>query len=150
MERSRRRNTRSAGVELGGKNTAKKEPEKKKTNNSQKEKSSPTKTKKEEDERPESPFFGFTNADIPQPIVIKTEPVGETEEEEDCLVVSVSKGAAPAVIKTEKVEDDDLGVDTFHGFSVEDLPKPIVIKEEADVDDDEDDEDSADDQVCRV
>ena len=132
MERSRRRNTRSAGAELGGKNTAKKEPEKKKTNNSQKEKSSPTKTKKEEDERPESPFFGFTNADIPQPIVIKTEPVGENEEEEDCLVVSVSKGVAPALIKTEKVEvDDDMEVDTFHGFCQEDLPKPILIKEES-------------------
>ena len=130
MERSRR-STRAGGAELGGKKTGKKEPEKKKTNNALKEKSSPTKSKKEEEERPESPFFGFTNADIPQPIVIKTEPVGETEEEEDCLVVSVSKGAAPAVIKTEKVEDDDLGVDTFHGFGVEDLPKPILIKEES-------------------
>ena len=131
MERSRR-STRSGVAEVGGKKTAKKEPEKKKTNNSQKEKSSPTKNKKEVEERPESPFFGFTNADIPQPIVIKTEPVGENEEEkEDCLVVSVSKGAAPAVIKTEKVEDDDLEVDTFHGFSMEDLPKPILIKEEA-------------------
>ena len=129
MERSRR-STRPGGAELGGKNPAKKVPEKK-TNNSEKEKSSPTKNKKEGEERPESPFFGFTNDDIPQPIVIKTEPVGETESEEDCLVVSVSKGLAPVVIKTEKVEEDDLEVDTFHGFSVEDLPQPIVIKEEA-------------------
>ena len=78
MERSRR-STRAGGAELGGKKTGKKEPEKKKTNNALKEKSSPTKSKKEEEERPESPFFGFTNADIPQPIVIKTEPVGEKE-----------------------------------------------------------------------
>ena len=132
MERSRR-STRAGGADPGGKTTGKKELEKKKTNNSSKEKSSPAKNKKVEEERPESPFFGFTNDDIPQPIVIKTEPVGDNDQEEDCLVVSVSKGAAPALIKTEKVEveDDDLGVETFHGFGSEDLPKPIVIKEES-------------------
>ena len=31
-------------------------------------------------------------------------------------------------VKKEKEDDDDL--DTFHGFSLADLPKPIVIKEE--------------------
>ena len=129
MDRSSRA-TRSAAA-LGGKKTAKKEAEKPKT---KKEKSSPTKNKKQEEDRPESPFFGFTNSDIPQPIVIKTEPVGDADDEE-CLVVSVSKGPAPvpAIVKTEKVEDDDMEVDTFHGFSMDDLPKPIAIKEEAKV-----------------
>jgi len=129
MERSSR-STRS-GAAVGGKKSPKKDVEKPKI---KKEKATPTKNKKEEEDRPESPFFGFTNSDIPQPIVIKTEPVGDMNDEE-CVVVSVSKGTAPPVIKTEKIEDDDLELDTFHGFSLEDLPKPIVIKEEAKEDD---------------
>ena len=121
-----RRSTRAAAG-AAGKRTPKKEVEKPKT---KKEKASTTKTKKEEDDRPESPFFGFSNSDIPQPIVIKTEPVSEAGDEE-CVVVSVSKAPAPTVVKTEKVEDDDMEVDTFHGFGSDDLPVPIVIKEEA-------------------
>ena len=77
-------------------------------------------------------FFGFSNSDIPQPIVIKTEPVEEGSDE--CIIVEVSKAAkplamSPSKIKKEKLEDDD-DMDTFHGFSLDDLPQPIVIKEE--------------------
>ena len=88
----------------------------------------------EEDGRPESPFFGFSNSDIPQPIVIKTEPVencGGDGDEDDCLIVNVMKASKPlpmTMIKKEIEDDDD--IDTFHGFSLDDLPKPIVIKEE--------------------
>jgi len=79
--------------------------------------------------RPDSPeFFGFSNADIPQPIVIKTEPVEDAVDDDDCVVVEVSKGAKPIIIKKEKEDFDDM--DTFHGFSLEDIPRPIVIKEE--------------------
>ena len=88
------------------------------------------KVKENEDTRPESPFFGFSNSDIPQPIVIKTEPV-EDGDSGDCVVVEVTKASRPLPaiqIKKEKEGDDDF--DTFHGFSAADLPKPIVIKEE--------------------
>ena len=88
------------------------------------------KTKMKEEARAESPFFGFSNCDIPQPIVIKTEPVEEGDTM-DCVVVKVTKAAKPlpaTLIKKEKEDDDD--IDTFHGFSLADLPKPIVIKEE--------------------
>ena len=84
--------------------------------------------KVEEDD--ESPFFGFNNSDIPQPIVIKTEPV-EGGVSEDCVVIEVTKASKPLPaiqIKKEKEDYDDL--DTFHGFSLADLPKPILIKEE--------------------
>lgn len=84
--------------------------------------------KVEEDD--ESPFFGFNNSDIPQPIVIKTEPV-EDGDSEDCVVVEVTKSSKPLPaiqIKKEKEDYDEL--DTFHGFSLADLPKPILIKEE--------------------
>ena len=82
------------------------------------------------DDDDESPFFGFNNTDIPQPILIKTEPV-EDEDSEDCEVVEVTKASKPLpaiMIKKEKEDLDDL--DTFHGFSTSDLPKPILIKEE--------------------
>lgn len=97
------------------------------------EKKGGQKTSEENKEtRPESPeFFGFSNCDIPQPIVIKTEPV-EDGDSEDCLVVKVTKATKPLpaihIIKKEIEDYDDL--DTFHGFSLADLPKPIVIKEE--------------------
>jgi len=84
-----------------------------------------------EDARPESPFFGFTNSDIPQPIIIKTESIEGTEDEEECTIVRVTKASVPLpalVIKKEKEDENDLEV--FHGFSLDDLPKPIVIKEE--------------------
>ena len=84
--------------------------------------------KVEEDD--ESPFFGFSNSDIPQPILIKTEPV-EDGDSEDCVVVEVTKASKPLPaiqIKKEKEDYDDL--DTFHGFSSSDLPQPILIKEE--------------------
>ena len=88
-------------------------------------------SKENEGTRPESPeFFGFSNSDIPQPILIKTEPV-EDGDSDDCVVVEVTKASKPLPaiqIKKEKEDDDDL--DTFHGFSLADLPKPIVIKEE--------------------
>jgi len=82
---------------------------------------------------PDSPFFGFSNADIPQPIVIKTEPVEgiSDAEDDDCVIVNVTKATVPlpsVIVKKEKEDDDDL--DTFYGFSVNDLPKPIVIKDE--------------------
>jgi len=82
---------------------------------------------------PDSPFFGFSNADIPQPIVIKTEPVeGISDAEDDeCIIVNVTKAAVPlppVIVKKEKEDDDDL--DIFYGFSIDDLPKPIVIKDE--------------------
>ena len=85
------------------------------------------KTKMKEEARAESPFFGFSNCDIPQPIVIKTEPVEEGDTM-DCVVVKVTKAAKPlpaTLIKKEKEDDDD--IDTFHGFSLADLPKPVVI-----------------------
>ena len=85
--------------------------------------------KKTEEERPESPFFGFNNTDIPQPIIIKTEDVDP--DTDDCFVIEVCKAAkppGPMIIKKEKIDDDD--IDTFHGFSLDDLPRPIVIKEE--------------------
>ena len=97
------------------------------------EKKGDKKTSKENEEtRPESPeFFGFSNCDIPQPIVIKTEPV-EDGDSEDCVVVEVTKASKPLpaiqIIKKEIEDWDDF--DTFHGFSLADLPKPIVIKEE--------------------
>ena len=61
---------------------------------------------------PESPFFGFSNADIPQPIVIKTEPVeGISDAEDDeCVIVNVTKATVPlpsVMVKKEK-EDDAL------------------------------------------
>jgi len=82
---------------------------------------------------PESPFFGFSNADIPQPIVIKTEPIeGISDAEDDeCIIVNVTKAAVPLpsiIVKKEKEDDDD--PDIFYGFSLDDLPKPIVIKDE--------------------
>jgi len=82
---------------------------------------------------PDSPFFGFSNSDIPQPIVIKTEPVeGISDAEDDeCVIVNVTKAAVPLpqiIVKKEKEDDDDL--DIFYGFSFDDLPKPIVIKDE--------------------
>ena len=82
---------------------------------------------------PESPFFGFSNADIPQPIVIKTEPVeGISDAEDDeCVIVNVTKAKVPlpsVIVKKEKEDDDD--PDIFYGFSITDLPKPIVIKDE--------------------
>jgi len=82
---------------------------------------------------PESPFFGFSNADIPQPIVIKTEPIeGISDAEDDeCVIVNVTKAAVPlpsVIVKKEKEDDDD--PDIFYGFSLDDLPKPIVIKDE--------------------
>ena len=82
------------------------------------------------EEEDESPFYGFSNCDIPQPIVIKTEPLEEGDTV-DCVVVKVTKAAKPlpaTLIKKEKENNDD--IDTFHGFSLADLPKPIVIKEE--------------------
>ena len=87
-------------------------------------------SKENEEIRAESPFFGFSNSDIPQPILIKTEPV-EDGDSEDCEVVGVTKASKPLpliLIKKEKEDDDDL--DSFHGFSLADLPQPIVIKEE--------------------
>merc|ERR1719234_2393550 len=57
---------------------------------------------------PDSPFFGFSNADIPQPILIKTEPLEVSEEgivdgglgdddgdDDECVVVKVTRAAAP-------------------------------------------------------
>ena len=87
-------------------------------------------SKENEEIRAESPFFGFSNSDIPQPILIKSEPV-EDGDSEDCEVVGVTKASKPLpliLIKKEKEDDDDL--DSFHGFSLADLPQPIVIKEE--------------------
>ena len=87
----------------------------------------PRRGEKRQHDSDDEEFFGFTNSDIPQPIIIKTEPVEEGGE--DCVIVEVSKAAkplSPTKIKKEKFDDDD----TFHGFSMDDLPKPIVIKEE--------------------
>ena len=94
---------------------------------------------------PDSPFFGFSNADIPQPILIKTEPLevpeegtggivdgGDGGDEDECVIVKVTRATKPlpqALIKMEKEDEDD--VDIFHGFSLQELPRPIVIKEEA-------------------
>jgi len=83
---------------------------------------------------PDSPFFGFSNSDIPQPIVIKTEPMDGTcdaDDDDECVIVKVSKASAPlpAVhVKKEKEDDDDLEI--FHGFSLDNIPKPIIIKDE--------------------
>merc|ERR1719234_2190638 len=83
---------------------------------------------------PDSPFFGFSNADIPQPILIKTEPLEVSEEgivdgglgdddgdeDDECVVVKVSRAAAPlaqVLIKKEKEDEND--VDIFHGFSLQ-------------------------------
>jgi len=82
---------------------------------------------------PDSPFFGFSNADIPQPIVIKTEPVeGLSDADDDeCVIVNVTKATVPLpaiIVKREKEDNDD--PDIFYGFSLEDLPRPIVIKDE--------------------
>ena len=51
----------------------------------------------EEEGRPESAFFGFSNSDIPQPIVIKTEPVESCggDGDDDCLIVNVTKASKP-------------------------------------------------------
>jgi hypothetical protein len=87
---------------------------------------------------PDSPFFGFSNADIPRPIEIKTEPVEEDNGDEDCRIVSVCRASKPlpqALIKKEREDEDD--IDIFHGFTLTDLPRPIVIKEEALEDDEE-------------
>ena len=81
-------------------------------------------------EEDESPFFGFSNSDIPQPILIKTEPV-EDGDSGDCVVVEVTKASKPLpAIQIKKEKEDFNDLDTFHGFSAADLPKPIVIKEE--------------------
>ena len=81
---------------------------------------------------PDSPFFGFSNADIPQPILIKTEPLEVPEEgtadglgadDDECVVVKVTRAAKPlpkAFIKQEKEDEND--VDIFHGFSLQELP----------------------------
>ena len=84
-----------------------------------------------DDNASESPFYGFEASDIPQPIVIKTEP--DAEDGDDCVIVEVTratKSPLKTLIKKEKVDDDDDDLDTFHGFTLDDLPKPIVIKEE--------------------
>ena len=90
--------------------------------------------------RPDSPdedsFCGFSNADIPRPIVIKEELVEEDEEE--VVVVKVTRAAVPLpqlLIKKEREDEDD--IDIFHGFSLDDLPKPIVIKEEVEEEEEE-------------
>ena len=58
---------------------------------------------------PDSPFFGFSNADIPQPILIKTEPMevpeggmegileegGDVDDDDECVVVKVTRAAKP-------------------------------------------------------
>ena len=78
----------------------------------------------------EEPFFGFSNADIPRPIEIKTEPVEENGDDE-CMVVKVTRAAVPLpqVLVKKEVEDED-DIDIFHGWSLQDLPRPILIKEE--------------------
>ena len=69
---------------------------------------------------PDSPFFGFSNADIPQPILIKTEPMevpeggvsgvleeGGDVDDDECVVVKVTRAAKPLpqqFIKMEKEE----------------------------------------------
>ena len=77
-------------------------------------------------------FFGFSNAAIPQPILIKTEPLEVPEEEtadglgandDGCVVVKVTRAAKPlpkAFIKQENEDEND--VDVFHGFSLQELP----------------------------
>ena len=78
----------------------------------------------------EEPFFGFSNADIPRPIEIKTEPV-EDDGDDECMVVKVTRAAVPLpqVLVKKEVEDED-DIDIFHGWSLQDLPRPILIKEE--------------------
>ena len=87
---------------------------------------------------PDSPFFGFSNADIPQPIMIKAEPLDEGAEDDEVQIVMVTRAAQPlppAFIKMEREDDDD--VDIFYGFGDEDLPRPIVIKEEVEDEEEE-------------
>lgn len=82
----------------------------------------------------DSPFYGFCNADIPQPIVIKTEPVDGNDDSDDVVIVEVRKASKPAefFIKKEILDDDDDEEEenAFHGFAPADIPRPIIIKEE--------------------
>ena len=129
MERTRSsRSTTTAVTAASKKNLRKESPVK--VASPGKNAGRPKRGVKKDDDEDESPFFGFSNSDIPQPIVIKTEPV-EDGDDDDCVVVNVTKAAKPlplVMIKKEKEDDDD--IDSFHGFSLDDLPKPIVIKEE--------------------
>lgn len=133
MERTRSsRSAAAAAVNATAASTSKKNVIKEQLKKSPTKKQTPTRPRrgdKRQHDSDDEEFFGFSNSDIPQPIIIKTEPVEEGGD--DCVVVEVSKASkplAPLKIKKEKLDDDDL--DTFHGFSLDDLPKPIVIKEE--------------------
>lgn len=100
---------------------------------------------------PDSPFCGFLNADIPQPIVIKTELFDpEGSDDDDCVVVDVRKAEKPlppTMVKKEIEDDDD--VEFFYGFQQSEIPRPIVIKAEPE-DEDVSVERSLDESVTNV
>jgi hypothetical protein len=51
------------------------------------------------------------------------------EDDDDCIVVEVRKATKPLefTIKKEILDDDD-EEDAFYGFSLADIPRPIIIK----------------------
>ena len=54
---------------------------------------------------------------------------GNKDDEDDVVIVEVRKAAKPVelFIKKEILDDDDDG-DAFYGFSLADIPRPIIIK----------------------
>ncbi len=53
-----------------------------------------------------------------------------SEDTDDVIVVEVRKAVKPVefFIKKEILEGDDEDEDAFYGFSVQDIPRPIIIK----------------------
>lgn len=82
---------------------------------------------------PDSPFHGFNESDVPQPIVIKTENIDD--QSDDFVVVEVVRAAEKtAQVKAETVLTREENVEeVFHGFSLDDIPKPMLIKDEPDL-----------------
>jgi hypothetical protein len=52
------------------------------------------------------------------------------EDEEDVVIIEVRKAAKPVefLIKKEILDDEDGDEDAFYGFSLADIPRPIIIK----------------------
>ena len=113
MERTRSsRSATAAALNAKSASTSKKNAIKEQVKKSPTKKQTPTRPRrgdKRQHDSDDEEFFGFSNSDIPQPIIIKTEPLEEGGEE--CVVVEVTKASkhlSPLKIKKEKLDDDDL------------------------------------------
>jgi len=51
-------------------------------------------------------------------------------DDDDVVIIEVRKAPKPVelLIKKEVLDDEEDGEDAFHGFSIADIPRPIIIK----------------------